>query len=133
MGNQLRNRFERTGKMENLEDAIQMARQVLEVTPKSYPDLAGRLINLGIVLEIRFGRTENLENLEEAIQLARQAVDLTPEDHPDLVGNLEMAKPVFVQDTRVEQSKEAEFYRIGSRAWEFSARHHVVWRFLTGP
>jgi nucleoside-diphosphate-sugar epimerase len=32
-----------------------------------------------------------------------------------------MAKPVFVQDTRVEQSKEAEFYRIGSRAWEFCA------------
>jgi fatty acyl-CoA reductase len=32
-----------------------------------------------------------------------------------------MATPVFVQDERVEQSKEAEFYRIGSRAWEFRA------------
>jgi nucleoside-diphosphate-sugar epimerase len=32
-----------------------------------------------------------------------------------------MAKPVFVQDQRVEESKEAKFYRIGSRAWEFCA------------
>jgi hypothetical protein len=32
-----------------------------------------------------------------------------------------MATPVFVGDKRVEQSKEARFYRIGSRAWEFRA------------
>jgi len=38
-----------------------------------------------------------------------------------------MATPVFVGDKRVEQSKEAKFYRIGSRAWEFRApsSHHL--------
>ena len=44
-----------------------------------------------------------------------------------------MATPVFVQDQRVEQSKEAKFYRIGSRAWEFCAPSSRRLGILGGP
>jgi hypothetical protein len=44
-----------------------------------------------------------------------------------------MATPVFVRDKRVEQSKEAKFYRIGSRAWEFRAPSSHRLGSLSGP
>jgi len=44
-----------------------------------------------------------------------------------------MATPVFVGDKRVEQSKEARFYRIGSRAWEFRAPLSHRLGSLSGP
>jgi len=81
-------RYERTGKMEDLEEAIQVARQAVDVTPEDHPDLAERLNNLGNRLESRYERTGKVEDLEEAIRVARQAVDVTPKDHPDLAGRL---------------------------------------------
>ncbi|KAH8653988.1 male sterility protein [Tricladium varicosporioides] len=44
-----------------------------------------------------------------------------------------MATPVFVQDKRVKESKEAKFYRIGSRAWEFRAPSSRCLGILDGP
>ena len=84
----LETRYERTGKMEDLEEAIRVARQAVDVTPEDHPDLAGRLNNLGLKLQRRYERTGKMEDLEEAIRVARQAVDVTPEDHPDLAGRL---------------------------------------------
>ena len=44
-----------------------------------------------------------------------------------------MAMPVFVQDERMAQCKEAEFYRIGSRDWEFRAPSIRCLGSLSGP
>jgi fatty acyl-CoA reductase len=44
-----------------------------------------------------------------------------------------MAKPVFVLDQRMEECKEAKFYRIGSRAWEFCAPSLHCLGTLSGP
>lgn len=44
-----------------------------------------------------------------------------------------MATSVFVQDERVKQCKEAEFYRICSRAWEFRAPSLRRLGSLNGP
>jgi hypothetical protein len=44
-----------------------------------------------------------------------------------------MATPVFIQDQRVEQCKEAEFYQIGSRAWQFCAPSSRRLGSLNGP
>ena len=44
-----------------------------------------------------------------------------------------MATPVFVQDERMAQCKEAEFYRIGSRDWEFRAPSIRCLGSLSGP
>ena len=83
LGNQLGRRYERTGKMEDLEDAINRVREAVAATSNNHPDRAGRLNNLGNKLESRTGKTEDLE---EAIQRAREAVAATPEDHPNRAG-----------------------------------------------
>jgi len=74
--------------MDDLEEAIRMARQAIDITPKDHPDLAAWLNNLGNKLESRYERTGKIEDPEESIQVARQAVDVTPEDRLDLAGRL---------------------------------------------
>jgi tetratricopeptide (TPR) repeat protein len=74
--------------MANLEEAIQVTRQAIALTPKDHSDLAGRLNNLGNSLGSRYKRTRDIANLEEAIQVARQAVASTPEDHSDIASCL---------------------------------------------
>ncbi|KAI9863865.1 MAG: hypothetical protein M1813_003517 [Trichoglossum hirsutum] len=84
-------RFERTGNMEDLEEAIRKAEQAVKATPEGHPDLATWLSNLGNMLERRFERTGRMEDLEEAVHKASQAVKATPKGHPDLasmLGNL---------------------------------------------
>ena len=44
-----------------------MARQAVNVMPKDYLDLIGRLNNLGTKLKRRYERTGKIEDLEKAI------------------------------------------------------------------
>jgi hypothetical protein len=48
--------------MEDLEEAILVARQAVDVTPKDHPDLAGRLNNLGNKLGRRYKYLLDLAN-----------------------------------------------------------------------
>jgi hypothetical protein len=54
--------------LEDLEEAICKGSQAVEGTPQGHPDLAGRLNNLGIMLESRIERTGRMEDLEEVIR-----------------------------------------------------------------
>jgi hypothetical protein len=69
----LGHRFERQGRMDDLEEAIRTARRVVEVIPKDHEDLAALLHNLGNRLESRFERMGRMEDLEEAIQMALES------------------------------------------------------------
>jgi tetratricopeptide (TPR) repeat protein len=77
-------RYERTGKLKYLEEAIRVSRRAVEITPSDHPGLASKLYNLGATLGYLYERTEKMEDLEEAIRTSRQAVDVTLDDHPDL-------------------------------------------------
>ncbi|KAF2790436.1 hypothetical protein K505DRAFT_364741 [Melanomma pulvis-pyrius CBS 109.77] len=72
----------------DLKEAIKLARQAIDVTPKDHPDLADKIINLGNKLERWYEHTGNLDYLEEAIQVVQQAINVTPKDHPDLAGKI---------------------------------------------
>src|SRR5436190_1902559 len=74
--------------MDDLEEAIQGAREAVDATPRDHPDRAGRLNNLGIRLGDRYSRTGAMDDLEEAIRVALEAVDATPQDHPNRAGRL---------------------------------------------
>ena len=74
--------------MDDLEEAIRLARQAVDTTPGDHPNLAAYLSNLGTKLSHQYKRTGKIDNLEEAIQVAQQAVKVTPQDHPDLAGFL---------------------------------------------
>ncbi|KAH7115651.1 CHAT domain-containing protein [Dactylonectria macrodidyma] len=69
--------------MADLDEAIGIARHVVDLTPDDHPDRAAWLGNLGNNLERRYEQTGDMADLEEAIGIARQAVDSTPDDHPD--------------------------------------------------
>lgn len=74
--------YQRTGKIEDLEEAIGISRQVVQLIPKHEPDLAERLDNLGGMVEKRHKCIGNMGDLDEAIRISQQAVELTPKDHP---------------------------------------------------
>jgi tetratricopeptide (TPR) repeat protein len=76
-------RYERTGKMADLEEAIRTARQAVNSTPPNHAGQALYLHSLGFMLLRRFERTGENADLEEAITTARQAVDSTPAGHAD--------------------------------------------------
>ncbi|KAH8892159.1 hypothetical protein GQ53DRAFT_863916 [Thozetella sp. PMI_491] len=119
LGNYLNDRYTRTGALGNLDEAIQMDRNV-----------ARYLCNLSNRLASRYVRSRNETDLEEGIRLARRVVDLTPDDHPRYpqhlhslglqlgdryqssgdIGNLEEAIKVLGQATEFSAS---DFERAG--------------------
>ena len=59
--------------MEDLEEAIRVARQAVDVTPKNHPNLAAMLNNLGTKLGRRYKRMGKIKDLKKAIQVTQQA------------------------------------------------------------
>jgi tetratricopeptide (TPR) repeat protein len=81
-------KYWRWGRAEDLEEAINRAREAVAATPDDHQNLAAMLNNLGNMLGSRYERTGKMEDLEEAIKRARQALAVTPEDHSDRAGRL---------------------------------------------
>src|SRR5256886_8176985 len=65
LGNKLGRRYERTGKMEDLEEALRVARQAVDVPPEDHPGVAGRL---GKRQGHRRRRRPRIQELEERIR-----------------------------------------------------------------
>ncbi|KAK4097643.1 hypothetical protein N658DRAFT_269779 [Parathielavia hyrcaniae] len=88
LGNCLGTRFERTGSMDDLNRAVDVADKAVDATPQDHPDRAALLTNLGNRLGSRFERTGSIGDLNRAVDVADKAVDATPHDHPDRAGLL---------------------------------------------
>ncbi|KAL8364968.1 hypothetical protein RB595_003992 [Gaeumannomyces hyphopodioides] len=88
LGSLLGRRFERTGSMDDLNRAVEVANMAVDATPQNHPDRAGRLNSLGNQLGRRFGRTGSMDDLNRAVEVANMAVDATPQNHPDRAGRL---------------------------------------------
>jgi hypothetical protein len=69
LGSAHQTRFVRTGRMEDLEEAIRITHQAVNIIPRDHPALAGRLNTLSTTLLRRFERTGGMEDLEEAIRI----------------------------------------------------------------
>ena len=80
---QLTSRYERTGSIADLENAISVTQDVVNIMPEDYPNQAGLLSNLGAQLESRYARTGAIEDLKRAIDVTQEAVDIIPKNHPD--------------------------------------------------
>ncbi|KAN0067747.1 CHAT domain containing protein [Elaphomyces granulatus] len=81
-------RHRQSGGTEDIDIAIELAKQGIYRTANDNFSLIGWLNNLGIFLGHRYERTGEMKDLEEAIQAARQAVESTPADYPDQAGRL---------------------------------------------
>ena len=78
----LTTRYDKLGVMEDLNEAVVLDREALDLRPKGHPDRAMSLNNLAIDLIIRYEQLWGVEDLDEAIVLVREALDLRPQGHP---------------------------------------------------
>ncbi|CAF9931585.1 MAG: hypothetical protein GOMPHAMPRED_005962 [Gomphillus americanus] len=90
-------RFERTGDMADLEEAIQINRRAVASAPENDPNFAAYHNNLGNKLERRYDRTGDINDLDEAVQISERAVALTSEDQSNLAIRLSNLSQIFAK------------------------------------
>ena len=76
LGYGLRRRFEQSGTVEDLEEAIRRAEQAVAATPVDHPEPATYLYSLGLGLQRRFERSKRMEDDTSALQSFRRAWDI---------------------------------------------------------
>ncbi|KAI1504695.1 CHAT domain-containing protein [Biscogniauxia marginata] len=79
------NTYEQTGVQRDLDEAIRMTEQAIDVAPRT-----SALSNLAVMLGVRFERTGSINDLNRIIDLLSMAVDATPQDHPKRAGRLNL-------------------------------------------
>lgn len=101
----LGSRYERTEKMEDLEEAIKRAQEAVAATPDDHPNQAPMLNNLGNMLGLRFDRTGKMENLEQAIQRScrRRRISSKKERAPSKIYlyGYEVLRTIYAQQRQV--------------------------------
>lgn len=81
----LQHRFERTGALADLDQAIAASRAAAAATASEQPYHAQCLTQLGNVLRLRFQKTGDLADLEEAIAITRAAAEELAPDAPERI------------------------------------------------
>ncbi|KAI1036834.1 hypothetical protein LB503_003312 [Fusarium chuoi] len=69
---------EATGNSINYDEAVELAKEAITLTPEGHPDQAKWLNNLATHLLEKFDRSWDLNDLQDAINAASRAADLTP-------------------------------------------------------
>jgi hypothetical protein len=114
----LMSRFERTGTIAALDEAIATLRESLDIVPPDHPARAGILSGLGVVLWRRSEQTGSAADLDQAIPMGREAVAATPADHPELADRLiNLAVPLRIRFERTGTTDDLdEAIRLGRQA-----------------
>ncbi|TEB28294.1 hypothetical protein FA13DRAFT_1775971 [Coprinellus micaceus] len=84
LGDSFMRRFERTGELQDITQAISMGSQAVRLTPEGHASLPNTLHNLGNLFLSRFERTNKLEDISEAISLHSKVVHMSPKGNPGL-------------------------------------------------
>ena len=127
LGVLLSNRFSRIGAMADLEEAIQVEREAVNITP-DHLNRARSLNNLGTLLGERFLRIGAIADLEEAIQIERGVVNTT-ENHPDRViwlNNLGVLLSNRFSRTGIIADLE-EAIQVGREVVDITSKVHPDW------
>jgi tetratricopeptide (TPR) repeat protein len=99
-------RFQNSGVLAELEEAINALSMANRVIPENHPRKLSCVNNLGISLCRRFERLGDIAELDKAITALQQAVRLTPDGHPDKPGRL----------NNLGNSLQSRFERLGDIA-----------------
>ena len=83
LSGRLYTRYNHLEAMEDLDEAIVLVREALDLRPQGHPDRAMSLNSLAIHLSSRYNQLRVMKDLDEAIVLDREALDLRPQGHPD--------------------------------------------------
>ncbi|KAJ3572310.1 hypothetical protein NPX13_g5091 [Xylaria arbuscula] len=82
LGLLLSERYSRTGDIDDVEKAVQVAREACDSTPKFDYSLPMRLDNLAEALSQRYFATRRMADLDDAIRIWRVAAHILPDDDP---------------------------------------------------
>ncbi|VUC36649.1 unnamed protein product [Clonostachys rosea] len=77
----LGNKFLEAGHIVELEKAIQLGREAVDLLPESHQALSEVLSNLGVLIGLKYARKGMKADMDEATLLHRKAVDATPAGH----------------------------------------------------
>ncbi|KAF8512786.1 CHAT domain-containing protein [Gautieria morchelliformis] len=102
-------RFEQSGGHEDLEAAISLHRQALDLSPALHPDRPSLLNGLGYALSTRFDQLGEDEDLDAAISLYRKALQLFPASHPNRsIALNNLATALWARFTHAGQDEDLE-------------------------
>ena len=90
----LANRYEQLGAMEDLDEAIVLVREALELCSQGHPNRSIPLNNLANRLSTRYNQLGAMEDLDVAIVLDREALDLCPQGHHNRPIALQLISPL---------------------------------------
>lgn len=125
-GNLLRSRYERLGQLSDINDAIELGRDVLSFTPRTDPERPSYLNDLALALNGKSEASEDVAMLEEAIRLGSDAVLLTRRNDVDMpvwLANLGMYLSRLYQQTKEIETLE-EAIRVSRRGISILPRGH---------
>lgn len=77
-------RFTQLGVTGDLDEAVVLAREALDLCPQGHPDRSRSLNNLAAALVTRYNQAGVMQDLDEAILLSREALDLLSKGAPCL-------------------------------------------------
>lgn len=104
-------RYRESGSLDDLREAIDLAKQAVDATPVGYPDRAEFLASLGSRIGYRFARDGQIEDLETAIQFTQQAIDATSKESPwraQYLGNLgDLLRDKYAHTNSISDLEEA--------------------------
>lgn len=81
LGTPLRERFDATGRIRDINEAIFCARENLKLRPPGHVSYRNSLRTLSIYLFLRFEKTTNIEDIKEALDCGRMVLELCPPGH----------------------------------------------------
>lgn len=76
-------RYESSGDIVHLDEAIQAWQEVVKLTPQDHPSRGRRVRDLGLRLEMRYSRTGEITDLDTAIRILQASINLTPMTDPN--------------------------------------------------
>jgi tetratricopeptide (TPR) repeat protein len=105
----LSSRYEHLGTMEDIDEAISLDREALDLRPQGHPDRSMSLNNLAAHLSSRYQPLGAMEDLDEAIVLDRETLDLCLLGHHDRSRSLEnLAGHLCSRFTRSKRLQDKE-------------------------
>ncbi|KAF8747717.1 hypothetical protein RHS02_00016, partial [Rhizoctonia solani] len=83
------NEYDRFGRIDDIDKAIEYHVCAVDLTTHGNPELAERLSELGICYDRRYGRLGKVEDMEGSLECDVRAVELTAESDPKLAWRLQ--------------------------------------------
>ncbi|KIJ38231.1 hypothetical protein M422DRAFT_231344 [Sphaerobolus stellatus SS14] len=84
LGTSLSARFEQLGDLSDLEKAIAVQQEAVDLTDDDHPEKAGYLSHLGLSFQRRFGQLGDLSDIDQAIVVLQQAVNLDSDAYDNM-------------------------------------------------